>query len=241
MPKGVYIHSLKSEETKKKMSISHIGLLKGKPGRIWTDESKQKLSISVKGKKKQPWSNERKRKFSESLKGKSKWPNGRIFTDEWKQNISIGQTGKKQSIESNIKRSNALKGRSKPPCKEETRQKRRENRAKQTFPIKDTIPEKIVQNLLNQLNIEFTPHRYMSEIKHSYPCDIFIAPNKVIEVDGVYWHNYPYGKDIDKIRTQEMADKGFIVLRFWDKDILNDINYVKSSILNSSMEGEKRG
>ena len=43
--------------------------------------------------------------------------------------------------------------------------------------------------------------------------------NLVIECDGNYWHNYPIGREIDIIRTQELIDAGFKVLRFWGSEI----------------------
>ena len=58
------------------------------------------------------------------------------------------------------------------------------------------------------------------KIEHGYQCDILIpSMNMVIEVDGDYWHKYPIGNDIDKIRTKELIEKGFKVLRLWEIDI----------------------
>ena len=57
-------------------------------------------------------------------------------------------------------------------------------------------------------------------IEHGYQCDIFIPSlNMVIECDGIYWHKYPTGKEIDHIRTQELIDNGFKVLRLWEHEI----------------------
>jgi very-short-patch-repair endonuclease len=43
--------------------------------------------------------------------------------------------------------------------------------------------------------------------------------NLIIECDGNYWHKYPIGRDIDKIRTKELIEKGFNVLRLWESEI----------------------
>jgi len=43
--------------------------------------------------------------------------------------------------------------------------------------------------------------------------------NLVIECDGDYWHKYPIGKEIDHIRTKELIEKGFKVLRLWEHEI----------------------
>jgi len=74
--------------------------------------------------------------------------------------------------------------------------------------------------------IEFEKHRYMNEIEHSYQCDIFIPThNLVIECDGDYWHNYPKGKDVDWIRSDELKEEGFKVLRLWEHEIKSmDLN-----------------
>jgi len=76
-----------------------------------------------------------------------------------------------------------------------------------------------IQNFLKQLGIEFFTHQYM-KIKHGYQCDILIpSMNLVIECDGNYWHKYPIGNDIDHIRTNELIQKGFKVLRLWEHNI----------------------
>lgn len=93
-------------------------------------------------------------------------------------------------------------------------------RSKQVFPIKDTLIEIKIQNFLKRLEIGFFTHQYISEISHAYQCDIFIPSlNIIIECDGDYWHKYPVGRDIDKIRTKELIEKGFKVLRLWESEI----------------------
>ncbi len=92
-------------------------------------------------------------------------------------------------------------------------------RAKQIFPVKDTSIEVKIQNFLKQLGIEFFTHQYM-KIEHGYQCDILIpSMNMVIECDGNYWHKYPVGLEKDHIRTKELIEKGFKVLRLWEFEI----------------------
>lgn len=96
----------------------------------------------------------------------------------------------------------------------------KKRRSKQIFPEKDTKIEIKMQDLLKQLKIKFQTHKYMKEIEHAYQCDIFIPKmNLIIECEGVYWHKYPIGREIDIIRTQELLDDGFKVLRFWGSEI----------------------
>ena len=86
-------------------------------------------------------------------------------------------------------------------------------------PKKDTSIEVKIQNFLKKLGIEYFTHQYI-KIPHGYQCDILIPYlNLVIECDGNYWHKYPVGNDIDHIRTKELLEKGFKVLRLWEFEI----------------------
>lgn len=96
----------------------------------------------------------------------------------------------------------------------------RQARAKQILPFKDTSIEVKIQNFLKDLNLEFFTHQYIKEIEHGYQCDILIpSMGMVIECDGDYWHKYPIGREIDHIRTSELIEKGFKVLRLWEREI----------------------
>jgi len=104
-------------------------------------------------------------------------------------------------------------------------QQRRENRAKQILPLQDTKPEKKLQGMVKALNLIYFPHKRITDIEHSYPCDILIpvqpgiAKPIVCEADGMHWHNYPFGNEIDIIRNREMWAKGYKVLRLWENEI----------------------
>ena len=119
-------------------------------------------------------------------------------------------------------------------------EKIKQARAIQIIPKINTLIEIKIQNFLKILGIEFFTHFYIKEIEHKYRCDIFIPSIKlVIEADGDYWHANPkvYSKEElnkkqkeqkerDIIRTKELIEKGYNVLRIWEKDIkkmnLND-------------------
>jgi very-short-patch-repair endonuclease len=118
------------------------------------------------------------------------------------------------------------KGIPKGPLTEIAKQKIRIARSKQIFPLKDTKIEIKIREFLDILQIEYFQHKYISEITHSYQCDFFIpSKNLVIECDGDYWHKYPTGNEIDHIRTKELIEKGFKVLRLWENEIkIIDIN-----------------
>jgi len=105
-------------------------------------------------------------------------------------------------------------------------------RLKTILPVKDTKIEMKIQTFLQQSNIIFLTHRYM-RIPHAYQCDIFIPSlNMVIECDGDYWHgnNQMFSDDeltekiinhrrIDDLRTIELTNKGYKVMRLWEHDI----------------------
>ena len=50
--------------------------------------------------------------------------------------------------------------------------------------------------------------------------------NLIVECDGNYWHKYPIRRDIDNVRTKELIEKGFRVLRLWESEI-NDMDLNK--------------
>jgi very-short-patch-repair endonuclease len=71
-------------------------------------------------------------------------------------------------------------------------------------------------------------HHHNERIKKiisGYQCDIFIPVQEgiiqktIIECDGDYWHNYPNGREIDNIRTKELIEKGFKIIRLWEREI----------------------
>ena len=124
--------------------------------------------------------------------------------------------GMKHSKETKEKMRKSNKG-----ISEKTKMGQKEWRKNYVFPKKDTSIEIKIQNFLKQLGIEFFTPQYMN-IKHGYQCDFFIPSlNLVVETDGDYWHKYPVGNDIDHIRTKELIEKGFKVLRLWEFEIKN--------------------
>ena len=69
----------------------------------------------------------------------------------------------------------------------------------------------------------------ISNIEHPYIADFYLPLyNIILEVDGIWSHGYPDGKEIDFIRTQELEEVGYRVLRFWEgqfdaKSVWNEI------------------
>ena len=169
-------------------------------------------------------SEETKRKISNTLKMKGIEPKikNNIPWNKGKKNLQVAWNKDKKTGQRNWVHRKFTS---------ETINRIKEFRAKQILPLKDSSIEIKIQNFLKELGIEFFTHQHMN-ITHDYQCDIFIpSMNLVIECDGDYWHKYPIGRDIDKVRTEELIEKGFKVLRLWEFEINNlDIDTFKKSI-----------
>ena len=93
-----------TEETKRKMSET----LKGRPKKPFTEEHKKKISKANKGR---VFTEEHKKKLSETAKGKNK---GRLRSEEHKKKISEALKGRSLSEETRKKISKAMIGQSNP-------------------------------------------------------------------------------------------------------------------------------
>jgi very-short-patch-repair endonuclease len=223
-----------SEETKRKISKSlkgHVGWMKGKQhsietrkkmsekhkGYICSDKTRRKLSEAHKGKIK---SNEERKKISERMIGNT-YSLGHKHTEEAKKKISIANSNPSEEIRR--KRSKAHKGKK---LTEEHKRKISNAAIKRicssTFNryVSDTVPERQLKEIFKKNKIKFIHQYYVKDIEHRYAADFYLPDYKcVVEADGKYWHNYPDGNDIDHIRTKEMIEKGYKVLRFWEGQI----------------------
>lgn len=215
-----------TEETKNKIRIAHLGMKlseeeKKRRKEIYSKLPKEtKLKISRIGTK---HSKETKKKISNALKGKPAWNKGKKLSKEHIRKVTLASIGRKHTKEAIKKMSDA--------------------RIKFITPKRDTSIEVKIQNFLSKLHIEYLTHKYISEITHSYHCDIFIPVQEgikqktIIECDGCYWHGCPICKlnkprslekqrQNDKFRTKELEEKGFKVIRLWEHEIKN-INQIK--------------
>jgi len=167
----------------------------------------------------------RVKKISESNKGKNLgFKEGNRFWEHKKAKETQFKKGRESKYK-NIARTKEVREKisqtilNNPKLRNEMSGRMKENRKKIIFPLKDTKIEVKIQNFLKQLGIEYFTHQYM-KIKHGYQCDILVpSMNMIIECDGDYWHKYPMGRDIDKIRTSELLGEGFKVLRLWEHEI----------------------
>jgi very-short-patch-repair endonuclease len=203
-----------TEEHRNKLSLARKGKTSNRKGIAMSEEQKIKLSLALKGRKK---SDETRRRMSIGSKGKPK-------SEEHKRKIGLVHKGQKsywkgKHLSEETKKKISLTKHSRY-TKERLSEIGKFARKNLVMPKQDTSIEIKLQNFLKELNIEYYPHQYIKEIEHGYQCDIWIPSlNLIIEADGDYWHNYPFGNDIDHIRTKEMEAVGFNVLRLWEHEI----------------------
>jgi len=68
----------------------------------------------------------------------------------------------------------------------------------------------------------------------SYTVDLCYPQLKaVIEVDGNYWHDFPFGLERDHKKTGILRGLGWKVLRFWESEILADPSKIATQIEES--------
>jgi very-short-patch-repair endonuclease len=122
-----------------------------------------------------------------------------------------------------------------PPVTQEFRDRCRKNAyncmLKRT--LHNTKIEIKIKELLDKNNIKYEHPYFIKDIENKYMADFYLPENNmVIEADGNYWHKYPLGNKIDFIRTKELINKGYKIIRFWESDIHKRITFVEKSILN---------
>jgi G:T-mismatch repair DNA endonuclease (very short patch repair protein)/Zn-dependent peptidase ImmA (M78 family) len=80
---------------------------------------------------------------------------------------------------------------------------------------------------LKQLGIGFI-HQYKYKLGIA---DICVGDNKIIELYGDYWHNYPEGREKDRRQIKYLKDTGYEVLIVWEHE-LKDIDKLKEKVIN---------
>lgn len=253
--KGVYVPwntglTKETDERLRKMSIDYIGkkmtlkarkklskslkkAWKNKDSKLRSEGRAEKVGKSRKGKTYEEfYGKERAEKMKETLKKNSWWKKENAEKIRKKLMKSLDKYYSKGKL-NRIYQKGVHNSPNTEFKKGDIRVK--EIRARTIFPKQDTKPEKKVQGMLNDLKINFIPHKRISDITHAYNCDLFIpSMNLVIEADGNYWHDYPYGTSIDIQRNKEMWSKGYHVLRLWADEIkvmeLNDFQNVLNKI-----------
>lgn len=107
----------------------------------------------------------------------------------------------------------------------------REVRAQQVFPFYNSSIEILVRGMLDAYGIKYVKHKWITDIEHTYICDIYIPTlNIIVECDGDYFHRFTSKSDRDKLRNIEIRDKGYILLRFWETTIRKHPEYICQTI-----------
>ena len=136
------------------------------------------------------------------------------------------------------------------------REKQRQIRLNMKIPQKDSIPEKIMQRLLREQEIEFNTH-----VPLMGQPDIFIKPDLCIFLDGNFYHANPKmysadhliwkkykntperrAKDIwekDERVNKILESQGKTVLRFWEYDIENNPEKCLQKIIKAIKESRR--
>ncbi len=177
---------------------------------------------------------------------------GNHHSEETKKKIGLAHKGMKTKQNSGSFKKGDISWNKGKNMSEETKIKIKEARAKQIFPMKDTSIELKIQNFLTQLHMEYLAHKYISEITNKYQCDIFIPVQEgilqktIIECDGDYWHgniNTEFKNrkltervlkqiENDKLRTKELQEQGFRVIRLWGSEIkIMELNELHSELI----------
>lgn len=70
-------------------------------------------------------------------------------------------------------------------------------------------------------------------LKHSFIIDFAFPEKKIaIECDGRKWHDTPSGRKRDAFKNLTLKRLGWKVFRFWDDEILEDVDKCISSFYN---------
>lgn len=113
------------------------------------------------------------------------------------------------------------------------------------YPEIDTLPEKITENLLIKMNVN-----YLKKLNIGYyNCD-FVINKIIIEVQGDYWHGNPIFYDkFDKIQTKNnkrdiikkryLTNLGYYVIYLWEYDLKNNITYCEELLLKNLKNKEE--
>ena len=104
---------------------------------------------------------------------------------------------------------------------------RRDLRQESTL-AEDFLWQIIRNRRLNQL--KFTRQHSIG----NYVVDFYCASKRlIIEIDGEV-HNESYQKEKDKSRDENLQEMNFTILRFSNKEVQSDINFVKEEIIKHS-------
>ena len=96
---------------------------------------------------------------------------------------------------------------------------------------KPTLAERLLWERLRRRTLGFQFRR--QHIIGDYIADfVCIEKSLVVEVDGDY-HNSPEQREYDVIRTRQLEQQGFRVIRFTNDEVIHSIEYVLNTITHN--------
>lgn len=161
---------------------------------------------------------------------------GRKVSSETRQKIGAANTGKqngmwgrihsekaKRAISEASKRAWATKEtRSKIESKlrsPENVKRSRDRAYAQAWSFKSSKPENAVAELLLKAEIPFERWTVLIGPWGKFACDFLLPGKIVLEVDGVWWHSFPWGRPVDRARTAGLLKEGYLVRRLWEHEV----------------------
>lgn len=90
--------------------------------------------------------------------------------------------------------------------------------------------EMAMEELLKGLKIKFS---FQKQVCGYFPDFTLVKYKIIIEVDGEYWHTLPLVAKKDRKKEREWKKAGYLVLRFWEKEVLKKKENVVAKILKA--------
>ena len=108
----------------------------------------------------------------------------------------------------------------KKPMTEECRERIRQARLQQRFPIKMTKIERLLHDEFSKRRLAFEMHKTM--FGRYQPDFVFENAKLIVQADGDYWHSRPGIKERDEKFNSIAYSQGYSVFRFAESVILKD-------------------
>jgi len=218
-----------TDERIRTWALKHSGVLSPHYGKKLSEEHKKNISKNSVGMTGKKHSLATRRKLSAAKSGKNNPNYGIPRSEETKEKISLAQRGRKnhnygKQITPEVKLKMSLARKNKKHTKA-TREKIRTARLKQILPIKDTSIELALQTELTKRKIIFEKHIPVCGI--CQPDIVFPLEKVAVFADGDYWHSKAFddGRRWNRDRTNDetLQINGWVVLRFWETAINEDV------------------
>lgn len=117
---------------------------------------------------------------------------------------------------------------------------------------RQTIPEKIVQSLLDDLGVAYKREQYLKPSRFRF--DFIIGNTHIIEVQGDYWHankrlfnredlneTQIFNTERDKEKIAFAIQKGYTLIEIWEMDLYHRRSRIRSKLDNILRGGEDNG